>query len=214
MAEKRESSLLFSLRELRQIEEDRIKSEETAARQREEDARAAAAAEVRRQREEEERKRREIEDAERARQDAEERRQREDMLRLQESEKRAQVEAQARLEEQRLKMEIEAKAREASTKRARILVAVSASLLVIAVIAVLLVKWSKDREAESALKAQIANQRVAEESAKREAQQRQIERVLADIRQDDAALATRVAELNKAKSGEEQRRINDEMARI
>lgn len=130
MAEKRENSVLFSLRELRQIEEDRVRTEENQARQRVEDERAQAAAEERRRREAEERSRREIEDAARARQEELERRAREEQLRLEEAERLARVEAEAQLEVQRLRMEIDAKARENSTKRAKRLVAASATMFV------------------------------------------------------------------------------------
>jgi hypothetical protein len=214
MAEKRENSVLFSLRELRQIEDDRIKSEEQAARQREEDEKARVLAAERQKREEEERKIRAAEDAERARVEAKERLEREERLRLQEAEKRAQVDAQARLEEQRLKMEIDARAREASTKRAKILVAVSAAAFVLAVVGVVAAKWSKDREAaaaeQAALKAreaEVANKRV-------EDQQRQFEAKLAEIRQDDAQLAKVFEDINKSKSTEERQRLNEEAARI
>src|SRR5581483_749286 len=91
MAERRENSVLFSLRELRGIEEKRVKGEEEA-----EHARIEA-------------KRRAEEDRVRAEQESRERAAREDQLRLQEAERRAQIEAAAKLEQHRI--EAEARAR-------------------------------------------------------------------------------------------------------
>jgi colicin import membrane protein len=129
-ADKRENSVLFSLRELRQIEEDRVRQEENLVRQKVEDERRAREDEIRRAQEEEERRRREIEDAERARLDEEERRRREDELRLEETERKHRIEAQARLEEQRLRMEIEAKSKMASNRRIKWLMGISGMMLV------------------------------------------------------------------------------------
>src|SRR5215467_10526267 len=80
MPEKRENSVLFSLRE--------------------EEERSRVAAEERRRRDEIERVRRDAEEAELARRQAEEARQRAERLRLEEAERVARIDAQARLEEQ------------------------------------------------------------------------------------------------------------------
>jgi hypothetical protein len=212
MAEKRENSVLFSLRELKKIEEDRVKSEEDAIRQREEDERARVAAESRRQREEVERIRREAEDAERARQDAEEAQRRAEQLRLEEAERLARVEAQARLEEQRLRMEIDARAREASTRKAKILVSITAvAFVVVAVAGVFAYRTIQEREVAAA------------EAAKQERINKENERMLADMNKKiDTQLAEIAAidqknqhlleELNKSKDAEERKRINEQLA--
>jgi hypothetical protein len=109
MAERRENSVLFSLRELRTIEEDRVKGEEEAEK-------ARIAAEIR-AREEAERQRREAEEAkiraeqERVRQNEleKERIAHDAQVRLQEAERRAQIEAGTRLEQARI--EADARAR-------------------------------------------------------------------------------------------------------
>jgi colicin import membrane protein len=109
MAERRENSVLFSLNELRNIESDRVRSEEEAERQRIEAERRAREDEIRRAKEAEEAKRRAEE--ERVRRDIEEKERivRENDLRLKESERRAQIEAAAKLEQARI--EAEARAR-------------------------------------------------------------------------------------------------------
>src|SRR5215475_12807014 len=109
MAERRENSVLFSLRELRGIEEERVKGEEEAERARIEAERRAREEEIRRAKEAEEAKRRAEE--ERVRRDIEDKERvvREGELRLKESERRAQIEAAAKLEQARI--EAEARAR-------------------------------------------------------------------------------------------------------
>jgi hypothetical protein len=109
MAERRENSVLFSLRELRNIEEDRVKQEEDAEKARIEAERRAREEEIRRAKEAEEAKRRAEEDAIRREREERERHEREGQLRLQESERRAQIDAAAKLEQARI--EAEARAR-------------------------------------------------------------------------------------------------------
>jgi hypothetical protein len=109
MSDRRENSVLFSLRELRSIEDDRVKQEEVAEQQRIEAERKAREDEIRRAKEAEEAKIRAAEDRVRKEREDKERAEREGQLRLQESERRAQIEAAARLEQTRI--EAEARAR-------------------------------------------------------------------------------------------------------
>src|SRR5262249_30621445 len=212
MADKRENSVLFSLRELRQIEDDRVKSEEQAIRQREEDERARVVAEQRRIREEEEQRRLEIERAERARIDAEEARRHEAAVRLEEGERKARVEAQARLEEQRLKLEIEARAREASTRKAKILVASTAIAVVIAITGVFAYRALKEREAAAA--AAEKQRKINEEIQTRiNDLQTRMDSELAASRHIDDENKALLADLNKAKNAEEVKRINEQIER-
>jgi colicin import membrane protein len=157
MAEKRENSVLFSLRELRQIEDDRVKQEEDEAKARAEADRLAREDAVRRAREEEERRVREANEAERRARDEAERRVREDALRLEEAERRARVEAQAKLEEQRLKMEIEAQAIHGSKKKpVGLIIGAVAMLLVVSGLGVYVYLSSQDKiRAEKERAAQI-----------------------------------------------------------
>jgi colicin import membrane protein len=109
MAERRENSVLFSLNELRNIEQDRVRGEEEAERARIEAERHAREEEIRRAKDAEEAKRRAEEDRVRREQEERDRIVREEELRLKESERRAQIEAAARLEQARI--EAEARAR-------------------------------------------------------------------------------------------------------
>jgi colicin import membrane protein len=214
MAEKRENSVLFSLRELRQIEEDRVKSEEQAVRQREEDERARMVAEQRRVRDEEERRRREAMDLERARLDAEEARRREESLRLEETERRARVEADARLEEQKLRMEIEARAKEASSKKARFLVAITAiAIIIVGVTGVFAYKAFKDREAAAA--AAALQQKINEDNVrKNEDLQQKMQAAVGSIASADDEIKKTIEDINKSKDAEERKRLNDRIQEI
>jgi hypothetical protein len=89
MAEKPENSVLFSLKELRRIEDDRVTQEVDDA-----NARDVAETQAR-------------EDAARAEEQAVVNTQREEQLRLQEAEARARVEAQGKLDEERMRLEME-----------------------------------------------------------------------------------------------------------
>jgi len=109
MAERRENSVLFSLRELRNIEDERVKGEEEAEQARIEAERRAKEEAIRRAKEEEERKVREAEERVLRDRQERERHEREQQTRLQESERRAQIEAAAKLEQARI--EAEARAR-------------------------------------------------------------------------------------------------------
>ncbi len=131
MAEKKESSVLFSLRELRDIEDQRIQEETSAQKQAEEDRIRAQMDAERRAREAEENARRAKLDEEQRRREDEERRLREEQLRLEETERRARVEAQAALERERVAREMEIRAVEAQKKRPTALVAMAVGLLVV-----------------------------------------------------------------------------------
>ena len=112
MAERRENSVLFSLKELRQIEDERVRDEENAEKARlDADRRAKEEAELR-AKQEEEKKRRDEEDRVQRLQSEKERQVREEQLRLEADKHRAQVEASARLEEARMHAELQAKAAE------------------------------------------------------------------------------------------------------
>jgi colicin import membrane protein len=111
-----ENSVLFSLRELRRIEDDRIKKEQEATRAKVEAERQAKEAAERAAREAEERRIRD--DAERVRmaREADEQRQRDDHMRLQEAERRARVEGEMRINEERMRLEIQHKKKHSPVK--------------------------------------------------------------------------------------------------
>ena len=111
-----ENSVLFSLRELRRIEDDRVKKEQDAARAKAEADREAREAADRAAREAEERRVRD--EAERARmaREAEEQREREGSMRLQEAERRARVEGEMRINEERMRLEMQHKKKHSPVK--------------------------------------------------------------------------------------------------
>jgi hypothetical protein len=153
--EKRENSVLFSLRELRQIEEKRVEEEDAAAKSAEEARIRAKMEEERRKREEEEARVRAIQDAEQRVRDEQERKIREEQLRLQESENRARVEAQAQLEAQRLNHEMELRRHEISKKRpVGLMVAAGVLLLAIVGLGIFLYEKNEENKKQEALIAQ------------------------------------------------------------
>lgn len=204
MAEKRENSVLFSLRELRQIEDDRIKQEETEAQMRAEAERRAREDAERRRIEEEQRRIREAQEAEQRARDEAERRIREDQLRLEEAERRARIEAQAKLEEQRLKMEIEANAIHGAKKKpVGLIIGSIIMLLVVGGLGV----WAYLRSEESAKQAkaaELARQQAEEENAKLQAQ---INTELEAIKAIDEDTNRQLAALQKASDEAEKARI-------
>lgn len=111
-----ENSVLFSLRELRRIEDDRVKKEQEAARAKAESERQAKEAADRAAREAEERRIRDEEERARVAREAEEHREREGNLRLQEAERRARVEGEMRINEERMRLEMQHKKKHSPVK--------------------------------------------------------------------------------------------------
>ena len=127
LLENRDDSVLFSLRELRDIERGRVRSEQERRRQAQEAERRRI--EEERQRALAERQRREQE--ERLRLDEQERLRREEELRLQAAEQHARIAALAAIEQQRLENEMELRRQEISKKRPTWLLAVVGVLIVL-----------------------------------------------------------------------------------
>jgi len=214
MPEKRENSVLFSLRELRQIEDDRVRSEEQAIRQREEEERTRAANEERRRRDEIERVRREAEEAERARVEAEETRQRNERLRLEEAERVARIDAQARLEEQRLRMEIDARAREASTRKAKILVAsTAAAFFVVAVTGIFAYRAYDEREKQAQINEENARKRQELETFIAQ-KDKEIAEIFGQIEKSNIELEKTIAMVKAAKNADERRIAEEHQAAV
>lgn len=184
MAERKESSVLFSLRELRSIEEERIQEEDQAKKRAEEEKIRAREDAERRAREEEEARRKAIEDAERRERETRENRDRDDRLRVEEAERRARVEAQAALEQQRMHKELEIRAVEAQRSKPTWLIALAGGL----VIAVgLLGFWAYNKSQES-------DRKERESAAKLAALEQDMANTQADI---DKLLKEKDAEFQK-----------------
>ena len=126
-AGKRESSVLFSLRELQRIEQDRVQEEVDRKRQEQEEKRLAAE-EAERQRAAEEAARVE---QERLAREQQKRAEKEAAHRLKEAEARARVAAEAELERQRLDQELELRRQEVSRKRPTGLIAIVTILVLV-----------------------------------------------------------------------------------
>lgn len=195
MAEKKESSVLFSLRELREIEEERIQEEHTAKKQAEEHRIRTQQEAERRAREEEEGRRRAAEQAERAAREAVENREREERLRVEEAERRARVEAQANLEQQRMHKEFEVRAIEAQKKKPTWLIALAGGLVLVVGI---LGFWAYNRSQE-AEKAQRAS------DAKLAAILKEIDTTQADFNRLSKETEDKYTKLLSAKTDEEKR---------
>lgn len=193
MAEKKESSVLFSLRELREIEEERIQEEHTAKKRAEEDRIRAQQEAERRAREEEEGRRRAAEQAERAAREAVENREREERLRVEEAERRARVEAQANLEQQRMHKELEIRAIEAQKSKPTWLIAVAGGLVLVVGI---LGYWAYNRSQE-------ADRDKAESEAKLAAIMKDVETTQAEFNRLSKETEEKYQKLLSAKTEEE-----------
>ncbi len=97
-----ENSVLLSLKELRRLEDERVKAEADARRAQEEAERRAKAEAEQRTRDEETRRVREVEERRQRAESEREARQREDRLRVEEAERRARVDGELKLREQQL----------------------------------------------------------------------------------------------------------------
>jgi hypothetical protein len=97
-----ENSVLFSLKELRRLEDERVKAEADARRAQAEAERRAKVEAEQRARDEETRRAREEEERRRRAESEREGREREDRLRVEEAERRARVEGELKLREQLL----------------------------------------------------------------------------------------------------------------
>jgi colicin import membrane protein len=194
--QREENSVLFSLKELRRMEDDRIRQEDDDKRAQIEAAR----------REREEAERRAIEEAEQRRRDDEDRvrrseeeriaKEREGNLRLAEAERRARVEGEMRIQEERMRLEIQ------SRKASSPLKAIFAAVGVVVVLAgAVVIKLRSDQQAEREANAARLIQ-MEQEAARKEAENQ---------RRFQALLDQKSRELAAAKSEDERARIRQEM---
>ncbi len=193
MAERRDNSVLFSLSELRQIEEERVQQEVAGEQARvaaeikaKEDAERRARDEVdRRSREEEERR---VAEARRREQDD-----RDATLRLQESERRARIEAETKLRSEQMRLEVEAKAR---AKKLPIPQIVAGVVVLLGIVIGVSYKFYSDAQAEKATIA-AENARIAKENQEKQAQIEASMRQLTDLqkRLEQASSAEEKAKL-------------------
>jgi trichohyalin len=175
MSERRENSVLFSLKELRRIEDDRVKREEDEAKARVEAERAAKELAVRRAQEEEERLRRDEEERLRRIEDEKAARVREEQMRLQEAERRHRVEGELRLQEERMRLEHQSRK---SSSPIKAVVSVAAVLVLVA--GVLGWRMYSQHQAEMA----VAAAEKAQATAAANAERAELEKKMAAIRKE------------------------------
>lgn len=151
-AKKEPNSVLFSLGELRRIEEQRVADEERRRQDAVQAAQRAREDADRRKREEEDRKQHELEERARLEREAREAADREERLRLAEAERRARIDAEMKLQQHRIAMEAEAAAKVKAHKlRNTILVIAGSAVVALAGLGYFLHKKSEDqRRAEQA----------------------------------------------------------------
>jgi hypothetical protein len=187
-----ESSVLFSLRELRGIDDQRRQDEDAARRAAEEAATRARLEAERVAREQAEARQQAIAEAERAAREAVEHAAREERIRIEEAERRARVEAQARLEQQRMAQEMEIRALEVQKRRPTGLIAVAVVLvLAVAGLGVFLVKRGNEADA-------LARKNAAYQS--------EVERQTNELKGLVAEQNRLIDELRAAKTAEERQR--------
>ena len=191
------NSVLFSLRELRRIEDDRVKKEQDEARARAEADRVAKEAAERAARDADERRRLDEEERARRSREEDEARQREDAMRLQEAERRARVEGEVRINQERMRLDAQHRAKHSPVK----------AVVGVAVVLVLIggglgYKMYSQHQQELA-KVQAEKERIAKEAAKAKAE---LESRIAGIEKD---MNDRLA---KAGSDAERERIRTEAA--
>src|ERR1700690_3589435 len=164
MSDRRENSVLFSLQELRRLEDDRVRKEQDDLRLRLEAERAQKEATERAAREEEDRRRREEVERLRLAEEQQQAKTREDQMRLQEAERRARVEGEMRIHEERMRLEVQAQARDSPVKAGGTVV-----LVLVAVGGVLGYKMYSQHQSE------MAAQQAALEAAQADARKAQAE---------------------------------------
>ena len=196
--EKRENSVLFSLRELRQIEENRVQEEEHAVRSAEETRRMAQeAADLARQ-QAADAKVREERDAvlliEQTRENAE----REARMRVESAEATERQRQQAALEQSRLAHEMDLRRAEVAKKRPTWMLAVTGFCLVGVVVAVVLIVKSQSSEADAKEKEKTAN--VERDQAVKAAQEAQdlVDRLQRDLQEMDKKVNSAVESVMSA----------------
>jgi hypothetical protein len=197
MSESRENSVLFSLKELRRIEDDRVRKEQEDARARAEADRAAKEAAVRRAREEEEQRRRDEEERLRRIEEDKAAKLREEQLRLQESENRHRVDGELRLQEERMRLELQARKSSSPIKAV-----VTVSLVLVAIAGGLGWKMYSQHQAEMA----FAAAERARLEASNQAAQVEFEKKMAAIQKDMND------KLQREHDAVKQQRIRDEAA--
>jgi colicin import membrane protein len=212
--EKRENSVLFSLRELRQIEESRVKEEEHAVRSAEQ-ARAAAAQEA-------ERKRRDAEEAKvRAERDeilrietARENAERDARMRVESAEAMERQRNQAALEQQRLQHEMELRRAEVAKKRPTWMLVVTGIAIVLTVgLVIFAVQRKHDSDEANARRAEaeLIAQKAVQDA--KDAQD-QVDKLAHDMKEQDDRLAAADKAVKSAQTDADRHRAQENLDQL
>ncbi len=213
-SEKRENSVLFSLRELRQIEENRVQEETDAVRTAEESRIRAREAAERAQREAEEARVRAERDAQLQIEQAREGAEREARMRVESAEAAERQRQQAALEQQRLQQEMELRRAEVAKKRPTWMLAVMGLALVGAVVMIVFALKSRDESAE-AEKAKAKAEEIAQAAVKdaQEAQEK-VERLAADLADLDKKVSAAVDSVVSAQNDADRAKATDKLKQL
>ena len=209
MAERRENSVLFSLSELRKIEEDRIRQEDDQRKAAAEAVRQQQIEAERRAREEEERKRREADEFAMRERLEKERLAHEANHKIQEVERRAKVEADARIREQQMHLEMQMKHKAPPVKA----IVTVVGILFLVVCGLGYYMWSS-HEAEKAV---LVKQRQEAEIAQRAAEQqaKELQKQIASIEAEQSQLEAQLKEAKTdAQRAEIQRKMEANKSRV
>ncbi|MEO5768732.1 MAG: hypothetical protein ABIS92_10310 [Polyangia bacterium] len=180
MSDRRENSVLVALRELRGIEDERVKREQEEARARLEAERVAKEAAVLRAREEQEQLRLAEDDRLRRIEDQKIAKVREEQLRVEEAERRARIEGEMKLQEERMRLEIQSRAGKSPMKL--VLGVTLAAALVGGVIVYKIQAANRAEMAEKELKAQQEHDKAM--AAERASFQAELQKKIAAITHD------------------------------
>ncbi len=180
-SEKRENSVLFSLRELRQIEESRVQEEEHAVRSAEEERAKARDDAERLVRDAEEAKIREERDHQRSIEESRANAEREARMRVEAGEAAERQRNQAALEQQRLAQEMELRRAEVAKKRPTWMLVVTGIAVVGIVVGVFVAVKSSAKSDEDNIK-RVAAEKMAQDAANsaKEAQEK-VEKLSNDL---------------------------------
>ena len=164
-SERRDNSVLVALKELRGMEDARVKREQDEARARVEAERAAKEAAAHKAREEEAARRQAEEDRVRRAEEDKQNRIREDQLRVEEAERRARVEGEMKLQEERMRLEIQSRAHSRSPVKA-----VVGAVVVVALVGGIILYRVNSQHREEQAAALHERQLVEEKANAREAE--------------------------------------------
>ena len=212
--EKRENSVLFSLRELRQIEENRVQEEEQAVRSAEEQRVRSREDAERRRREEEEAKARAEHNAKVALEQAREGAEREARMRVESAEAAERARQQAVLEQSRMQQEMDLRRAEVAKKRPTWMLVVTGLALIAAVAFVIFAVKSLNESKVSKQAETIAKRNEAESKKLADEAQERVAKLEADMGEMNKRVDSAVDALSTAQTQADRDSANSKLAAL